>query len=81
MTQTTQTLNELYGRRALCLACIQLVSDTPLDDPRREGAIEEYNRQLAVIDGRIAEITGKPPDIVIGLKPGLLTGEVPQIGG
>ncbi len=65
-------LNELYARRKLCLFCIQTVSEAPLDDPRRAGAIEEYNRQLAAIDARIATIEGKPPDIVIGLKPAIL---------
>lgn len=65
-------LKELYARHTFCLACIKLVSETPLDDPRREGAIAEYNRQLAEIDKRIAAITGKPPDIVIGLKPAVI---------
>lgn len=65
-------LEDLYARRAVCLMCIQVVSETPLEDPRREGAIAEYNRQLAQIDGRIAAIMGKPPDTVIGLKPGIL---------
>ncbi len=65
-------INELYARRKLCLLCIQVCSEAPPDDPRREGAIAEYNRQLAEIDGRIAAIEGKPPDIVIGLKPAIL---------
>ncbi len=67
-----KNLNELYARRKLCLMCIQLVSEVDPSDPRREGAIEEYNRQLASIDAKIMAIEGKPPDIVIGLKPGIL---------
>lgn len=65
-------LTELHARRAMALLCIRVASEAPLDDPRRQGAIEEYNRQLAVIDGKIAALTGKPPDIVIGLKPARL---------
>jgi hypothetical protein len=65
-------IQELYNRRKLCLFCIQLCSEVPLDDPRRADAIAEYNRQLALIDARIAAIEGKPPDIVIGLKPAIL---------
>jgi hypothetical protein len=72
-------LNELYSRRKLCLLCIQLVSEVPLDDPRREGAIAEYNRQLAAIDKRIEAIEGKPPDIVIGLKPAILFPKVEKV--
>ncbi len=72
MTQDDAALKELYARRALCLFCIQTVSEIPQEDPRRAGAIEEYNRQLASIDAKITAITGKPPDIVIGLKPAIL---------
>lgn len=65
-------LKELYNRRALCQLCIQTVSEVSPEDSRREGALMEYNRQLGVIDGRIAEITGKPPAVVVGLKPAVL---------
>ena len=65
-------MNELMGRRKLCLLCIQTVSEVEEGDPRRAGALVEYNRQLSQIDGRIAAITGKPPDTVIGLKPAVL---------
>ena len=65
-------LDELYMRRKLCLFCIQTVSETPLDDPRRAGAIEEYNRQLASIDAKIAAITGTPPETRIGLKTAIV---------
>jgi len=69
---TEKTLKELYARRALCLFCIQTVSEFPLDEPRRADAIVFYNEQLSAIDKQIADITGKPPDIVIGLKPAIL---------
>jgi hypothetical protein len=65
-------IRELYARRKLCLFCIQTVSEVDPSDPRRAGAIEEYNRQLAKIDKRIEAIEGKPPDTVIGLKPAIL---------
>ncbi len=72
MQTIASNINELYARRKLCLLCIQFVSEAPADDPRRAGAIEEYNRQLAEIDAKITAIEGKPPDIVIGLKPAIL---------
>ncbi len=65
-------LPELYARRKLCLLCLRTVSEVDPSDPRRAGALEEYNRQLASIDAKIAALTGRPPDIVIGLKPAIL---------
>ena len=65
-------LNELHARFTFCRLCIKTVSETPLDDPRREPAIAEYNQQLQIISQRIAAITGKPPNITIGLKPAIL---------
>lgn len=73
-----QSLVELMRRHNLCLMCLQIISEAPLDDPRREGALAEYNRQLASIDAKIAAITGKPPDIRIGLKSAIL---FPKAGG
>ena len=65
-------LAELSIRRKLCRFCLQTLSDVDPSDPRREGALVEYNRQLATIDAKIATITGRPPDTVIGLKPAIL---------
>lgn len=65
-------LKELYARRALCLFCIQTVSKVSLEDPRRPDAIVFYNEQLSKIDKEIESITGKIPDITIGLKPAIL---------
>lgn len=59
-------LNDLNFRRTLCLSIIKAVSC--IDDPRKESALVEYNRQLSEIDRMIEEITGKPPATVIGLK-------------
>lgn len=73
LTPEEETLAiELYNRRSICLVCIQTVSEVDPSDPRRESAIAEYNRQLSVIDGRIKELTGKIPSVVIGLKPAIL---------
>jgi len=65
-------LAELNVRRSFCLLCLRTISEVDPADPRREGALVEYNRQLAKIDSRIAELTGRPPDMVIGLKPAVL---------
>jgi hypothetical protein len=66
-------LAELQLRHNLCRFCIKTVSEVDPNDPRRPGALAEYNRQLAEIDAKIAKITGKPPAIVIGLKPGVIS--------
>jgi len=65
-------LTELQIRRKFCLFCLQTISDVDSADPRRADALQEYNRQLASIDAKIAAITGKPPDTVIGLKSAVL---------
>lgn len=74
----SQTLGELHFRRNLCRECIRIVDNT--DDPRREQALEVYKAQLARIDAAIAEITGKPPAVVVGLKTARLFGDS-QLGG
>jgi hypothetical protein len=68
----SRSLAELQLRLALCRECIKTISAVDPSDPRRAGALAEYNRQLAVISAQIAEITGKPPPITIGLKPAKL---------
>ena len=65
-------LHELYNRRALARLCIYQVSTVDPSDPRREGALAGYNRQLAEIDKKIAAITGKIPPVVVNLKPAIL---------
>ena len=74
-------LVELQLRSALAHKCIQIVSEVDPSDPRREGAIAEYNRQKAEIDAQIAEITGKPPAVVVGLQPAVITSRAEPIGG
>lgn len=69
-------LYELRLRRTICQVCIQTVSEVPMEEPRRASALAEYQRQLAAIEARINEITGKPPDIVVGLKTAKLFPEV-----
>ncbi len=63
-------LASLQARRALCQAIINTL--TGIDDPRRDDAIAEYRRQLAVIDQDITDLTGKPPDVVVGLRSAAL---------
>ncbi len=63
-------LRELYLRRNLCNLFRMIVNES--DDPRRDDVMAEYNRQLASIDAKIAAIVGKPPDVVVGLKPAVL---------
>ena len=72
-------LEELYFRHNLALFCIRTVSENEIGTPGRAEAIAEYNRQLAEIDAKIAEIEGKPPAITIGLKAATLTAEA--LGG
>lgn len=61
-------LATLNNRRAFCMLCIDTVDKVDPADPRRIPALKYYKDQLAEIDAKIAEITGKPPDIVVGLK-------------
>jgi hypothetical protein len=62
-------LQELRARRIICLACIRIIEEASDSDPRKAEALEEYKKQLAELDDLIA---GKPPDIVVGLKPAVL---------
>lgn len=79
-TEETETLEQLNARRDFCLFCIQTVSGADENDPRKPGAIAEYNRQFAAIDARITALTGRPPDTVIHLKPAILFPKAPKIG-
>ena len=69
-----RTLAELNMRRTICQACIKTL-DKIEGDPRKKDAMENYKAQLASIDAQIAEITGTPPPIVVGLKTAKLFGE------
>ncbi len=74
-------LNELMMRRVVCRRCIQVASTADKSDPRRQPAIDEYNRQLSVLDGRIHDLTGKYPPTTISLKPAILFPEAGNIQG
>jgi hypothetical protein len=63
----TKNMYDLNMRRTMCLVALHVV-DRERSDPRREDAMVEYRRQLAVIDAQIAELTGTPPPVVIGLQ-------------
>lgn len=69
-----RTLAELNMRRTICRAAIKVL-DRSEDDTRKPAAMEHYKAQLAEIDAQIAEITGKPPPVVVGLKTATLFGD------
>ncbi len=68
-------LNGLRIRRSLCQLCVKTIDNMPEGTEGKESAVEEYKRQLAVIDAKIAEITGTPPPVVVGLKTARLFGK------
>jgi len=68
-----RTLAELNMRRTLCRVVIKTIDE--MDDPRKAAAMEKYKAQLASIDAQIAELTGTPPPVVVGLKTARLIGE------
>ena len=67
-------LSDLNMRRTICQACIKTL-DNVEDDSRKPAAMENYKAQLASIDAQIAEIIGKPPPVVVGLKTATLFGK------
>lgn len=69
----TESVKDLYARRALCQAILAELEQIDPSEPRRAGALEEYKRQLAEVDAKIAKLTGKPPDVVVGLKSAQLS--------
>ena len=68
----TLTIDDLNFRRTLCREIIRVLSGIDVDDPRRDDAVKEYQRQLAEIDKKIETITGTPPPVVVGLKTAVL---------
>ena len=67
-------LAQLRMRRAVANAAVLTLGEVT-DDPRAPGALAHYRAQLAEIDRQIAELTGKPPDVVVGLKAAILNAE------
>lgn len=81
MTEITigqSSLDDLQFRRNICRIFISIISG--IEDPRREAALKEYNRQLAEIDNKIETITGKPPEVVVGLKTAVLFAKSEKAG-
>jgi hypothetical protein len=66
-------INELNFRRAFCREVIHTLSG--MDDPRKDDALQEYQRQIAEIDKKIEALTGKPPDVTVGLQTARLFGK------
>ena len=69
-----RTIDDLNIRRSMCQFCIRTI-DQINDDPRKAEAMEFYKAQLAKIDAEIAEVTGSPPPVVVGLKTASLFGK------
>lgn len=69
-------IDELKFRKALCEKFIQIISE--MDDPRKEEALEEYNRQLETIKAKIAEL--EPEPVIVSLKSATLTGITKPVG-
>ena len=83
--ELSELLQELHQRRQVCCLAISMLQ--PMDDPRAPDALEEYKRQLSVIDGRItaaekadrlARGIPEPEPIVVGVKPALLSGKTKE---
>jgi hypothetical protein len=71
----SRSLGELELRKTLALRILDMLRTDPdiMYDPRVEDAIEEYERQLNSIQKQIDR--NRPPDIIVGLKPGRLVGK------
>ena len=67
-------LHELQMRRTVCLAALKVLQETGTQVER------DYHAQLATLDKRIEEITGKPPPVVVGLKTASLFGKADNKG-
>lgn len=71
---------DIKARIALVKMAIKILEDEP-DDPRQPEALEKYKGQLAELEKRLEEEAGKPPPIVVGLKPGRLFGKAGKLNG
>ena len=71
---TDNKLTKLEIERSVCQLIIRAI-DQIEGDPSKGELLEIYKSELARIDGEIAEITGTPPPVVVGLKPAKLTGK------
>ena len=69
---STSLNRDLHFRFNFCRFCITVLSEVEDTDPRKVDALRHYNQQLQTISDQIKAETGKPPDIVVGLKPGIL---------
>lgn len=73
---------ELSIRISMCKYCIKVLETSATDDPRQPDALAHYQAQLKKLEEKLAhsyeDMFPKPPDIVIGLKPAKLFGNVPK---
>ena len=83
----TDKLETLHFKRQLAMSFIGLLdrmtekelSERGFTPEQKQSAMDEYKRQLAEIDRKITEITGTPPEIVIGLQTARLFGKSERI--
>lgn len=71
-------LKDLTVRRLVALHAVRTLA-AEKEDPRAREAEQKYRQQLANLDAKIEEITGRPPDIVVQLQPGVLFGEAHKL--
>lgn len=75
---------DLGIRISMCKFCIKVLEDDCKGDPRQPDALAHYRARLAKLEGKLLnqptlqEMLPSPPDIVIGLKPAKLFGDVPK---
>lgn len=62
-------LKDLHLRRNLALGVLRMIREDLAYDPRSSVAEQRYMKQLEEIEEKIKEISGRPPDVVIGLSP------------
>lgn len=72
-------IEELKIRTSMCRFCIEIL-EKEKDDPRQPEALAHYKAQLDELEAELAEAI-RPPDIVVNLKPAIITGKIPGLGG
>lgn len=67
-----ESLKDLYMRRSIAKSFLQILESSK-NDPRYKSSKLKYEGQLKVIEDKIAKLEAEPHDVVIGLKPAVLT--------
>ncbi len=69
-------IEELEIRISMCKFCIEVL-EKEKNDPRQPEALDHYRGQLASLEREYIE-ANKPPDIVVRLKPAIMSANVPK---